>query len=301
MTSHRPTPGGTYDFGGREVARIGYGMGGLTRKVTDATARAEAVALLHRALDLGITHYDTAQFYGRGLANELLREAFSSDRDAVFYATKAGARPQAGMPPMTAAQRPQELRDAVEDNLRALDTDRLDLVYLRRMDFAPGLIAEGDQQVSLEDQLAEMVALRDEGKILAIGLSHVKLDQLRAALGSGITAVSNIHSVMERGSEPLLDVCRDHGVAWVPYFPLGGGGGFADLPRAVDDATVQHVAAESDATASQVAIAWQLQHAPNTLVITGTGSIEHLKENIAAGSLELTGEQMARLDDVGAA
>lgn len=291
-------PGGTFRVAERDIARIGYGMGGLTRRVTDDATRRDAVALLRRAAELGVQHFDTAQFYGAGLANSLLHEAFDGDRSHAFFATKAGTKPVDGMPPLTAAQKPSELREAVEANLAALGVDQLDLVYLRRMDMAPGLIAQVDQVVDLDDQLAEMTALRDEGLIAAIGLSHVTLDQLNAALPTGVAAVSNIHSLVKRDSEPLLDVCREHSIAWAPYFPLGGGGGYVDLPKAVDEPAVQGVARELSATPTQVAIAWQLQHAPNTLVITGTGSIAHLEENVAAGELELSDEQKARLDEV---
>ncbi|HEY0238472.1 MAG TPA: aldo/keto reductase [Friedmanniella sp.] len=290
-------PGGTFPLAGRAVPRLGYGMGQVTRSAQTAEAHAAAVALLRQAYDLGVRHFDTAEFYSHGLANRLLAEAFGSVRDEVTLATKAGARPVSGASvPLTAAQQPHELREAVEANLASLRTDRLDVVNLRRMDFRPGLLAEGDQAVALDDQLAELAALRDEGKIIGIGLSHVTLEQLETALPVGVTCVQNIYHLLDRTDEPLIAVCRDSSAAWVPYFPLGGGGEYAGLPKVVDDDVVQAVADEIGATPTQVGLAWQLAHAPNTMIITGTSSPGHLIENIASGDLVLDRPTMARLD-----
>lgn len=292
-----PTPGGVFPLAGRPVARMGYGMGGLTRRVTTADDRTRAVALLHRAYELGIRHFDTAEFYRHGLANELLREAFGAHRDEILLSTKAGAKPVTGGPiPLTGAQRPHELREAVEANLKSLGTDRLDVVNLRRMDYRPGLLAEGEQIVAFDDQLAELVALRDEGKLVAIGLSHITLDQLEHALPVGVTCVQNMYYLLDRSFEPLLEVCRRNAIAWVPYFALGGGGEYAGLAKVTDDPTVQAVADELGATPTQVGLAWQLAHAPNTMLIPGAGSIEHLVENTAAGDLQLDAQTVARLE-----
>ena len=296
MTS--PAPGGTYPLAGKDIPRIGYGMGQLARRAAESDdARADAITLLHKAFDLGVRHFDTAQFYGAGLANRMLDEAFGSLRDQVVFATKAGARPVDEPVPLTAAQRPRELREAVEANLTSLNTDRIDLVYLRRMDFEPGLIAEGEQQVPLDDQLAELTALRDEGKVVAIGLSHVTLDQFHAAAGAGVAAVQNIYNLLDRSFEDLLDACRQTGAAWAPYFPLGGGGQYAGLPKVTEDPVVEAVAQELDATPTQVGLAWQLAHATNALLVPGTGSIDHLEENVAAGSLQLDDQVIHRLEN----
>ncbi|MDQ6741196.1 MAG: aldo/keto reductase [Actinomycetota bacterium] len=186
--STKPGPGGTFTLPGRPAARVGYGMGQLTRQAQSLEGYSAAITLLRHALDLGINHFDTAQFYGNGVANRLIRDALGGRRDEFLIATKAGAMPVPGAPvPLTAAQKPRELRAAVEANLAALRTDWLDVVNLRRMDYLPGLLAEGNQIVPLEDQLAEMSALRDEGKIRGIGLSHVTAEQLRVALPAGIT------------------------------------------------------------------------------------------------------------------
>lgn len=289
------TPGGTFPLAGRPTARVGYGMGQVTRAAVDASGEDRAIALLRRAFDLGVTHLDTALFYGNGLANDLLRRALGNHRDELVLASKAGARPVPGAPvPLTAAQRPAELRTAVEENLRTLGTDRVDVVNLRRMDFTPGLLAEGDQVVPLADQLAELTALRDEGKIVAIGLSHVTHEQLRAAIPAGVACVQNIYNLVDRTHEPLLDTCREHGIAWVPYFPLGGG--FGTLPAVTNSSVVRTVAARLGATPSQVGLGWQLAHTPQAMLIPGTSSTAHLEENTAAGDLVLTTADLRELD-----
>jgi aryl-alcohol dehydrogenase-like predicted oxidoreductase len=291
-----PAPGGVFTLAGRSVPRMGYGMGQLARCATGDGWTA-AVALLRRAFELGVRHFDTAQFYGDGVANRLLREAFRDVRDETVLATKAGAKPVPGAAvPLTAAQQPHELRDAIETNLRTLGTDWLDVAYLRRMDYRPGLLAAGEQIVPLADQLAELVALRDEGTIAGIGLSHITLEQFHTAAPAGIVAVQNIYHLLDRSFEPLLSACRDHDVAWVPYFPLGAGGGYAELPKVTEDPVVQAVAAELDASPTQIGLAWQMVHAPNTMLIPGTGSLEHLIENTAAGELTLDADTLALLE-----
>lgn len=296
-TFDRPQPGGTFPLAGRPTARIGYGMGQVTRRAGDPQGRSRAVDLLRLALELGISHFDTAEFYGNGLANQLLREGVGHHRDDIVIATKCGVKPVPGAPiPLAAAQQPAELRAAVEANLRTLGTDRIDVVNLRRMDFTPGLLAEGDQVVPLEDQLAEMATLRDEGKILAIGLSHITADQLRTAVPLGLACVQNIYNLVDRSDEPLLQICAENAIAWAPYFPLGGG--YGSLPKVVDQEIVQTIASHRGATPSQVGLAWQLAHAPNTMLIPGTNSPAHLKENTAAGDLRLDPTAMASLDAI---
>lgn len=295
--THCPQPGGTFLLAGRPTARVGYGMGQVTRRAGNPDGHARAVDLLRSAFELGIIHFDTAQFYGNGLANELLRQSLGDRRDDIVIATKVGAKPVPGEPiPLEAAQQPFELQAAVEANLRTLGTDRIDIANLRRMDFTPGLLAEGDQIVPFEEQLAEMAALRDEGKILHIGLSHVTAEQLCTALPFGITCVQNIYNLVDRSQEPLLEVCAENDVAWVPYFPLGGG--YGSLPKVVDHESVHAVAISIGATPSQVGLAWQLAHSPNTMLIPGTSSVEHLRENTAAGDIRLDQDAMAALDAI---
>lgn len=290
MTTSPAHAAGRVRIGESEVARIGYGLGSLSRSAETPEGFAAGVALLRHALEAGVTFFDTAQFYENGLANRLLAEAFHGRRDEVVYATKVGARPlEDGPVPMTAAQKPAELRAAVEDNLRSLRTDHLDLVFMRRMDMLPGLaIPSGDpQSVPLDDQLAELAALRDEGLIGAIGLSHVTLDQVRTAMPAGLAAVSNIYNLLHRDDEPMLELAEREGIVWAPYFPLGGGG-YAALPKVTDDPRVQHEADELGATPSQVGLAWLLDRSPASLVIAGTSSVQHLDENVAAARLTLT-------------
>ena len=209
---------GAIALAGRTIARIGYGMGALTGAVSAGRLTGDAaVSLLRHAREEGAQFFDTAEFYGQGLANQLLARAFGSHRDEVVFTTEVGARPVPGAVPMTAAQRPDELRQAVEANLRSLGTDRLDLVHLRRMDMPPGLVITDPQQlVDLDDQLAALEALRESGTIGAIGLSHVSLAQLERALPAGISAVSNIYNLLDRTHEPLLRLAETGAMVWAP-------------------------------------------------------------------------------------
>jgi aryl-alcohol dehydrogenase-like predicted oxidoreductase len=286
----RPHPGGLATLAGRSVARVGYGAMQLRWAGPDD----EPVAVLRRAVELGVDHLDTAQFYGDGVVNRRIRAALAPYPEHLVLVSKVGATPNPGGEiELRLAQRPEDLRAQVEDNLRSLGVERLDVVNLRRADSGPGLIAEGDQVVDLDDQLAAMVAMRDAGQIGAIGLSHVSAEQLRHALPVGIVCVQNAYSLVDHSSEPVLDLCREQGIAWVPYFPLGGGWPgqrqVTDLPAVVD------AAARLGVTPAQVGLAWLLAHAPQTLLIPGTRSVAHLEQNLAAGDVELDAETMATL------
>lgn len=160
------------------------------------------------------------------------------------------------------------------------------------MSWLTGIRAEGDQLVDLDSQLAELVALRDEGKIGGIGLSNVSADQVRQALPAGIACVQNSYSVLDRAAEPVLDFCRQHDIAWVPFFPLGSA--FPSQPKVTGHPAA--VAAALGATPAQVGLAWQLAHYAGTLLIPGTASARHLDENIAAGDLRLDAGTLATLD-----
>jgi aryl-alcohol dehydrogenase-like predicted oxidoreductase len=183
----------------------------------------------------------------------------------------------------------------VEANLATLGAGRLDVINLRRMDARPGLIAEGGQRVDLDSQLAELVALREEGKIGGIGLSNVSADQLRQALPAGIACVQNAYSLLDRSSEPVLRLCREHDIAWVPFFPLGSGG-FPGIASVTGHPAVIAAAASLDATPAQVGLAWLLADYPHTLLIPGTASLTHLAENVAAGSIRLDPDMVSVLD-----
>lgn len=293
MSETAKRPGGAYELAGKDVARIGFGAMQLHGPGGRAAPPAQtAEGILRAALEGGANHVDTAAFYGAGEVNRLIRAALAPHYEELVVATKVGARelPGRGLVP---AQKPGELRAGVEENLRTLGAESLDLVYLRRVDSPPGLVAEGDQIVELDDQLAELVALRDEGKLRAIGLSSVTAAQVEAALPVGIAAVQNHYGPLARAGEALLELCAAADVAWVPFFPLGSS--FGRERHVVDEPQVRAIAAEVDATAAQVGLAWLLDHAPNVLLIPGTASLAHLRENLAAGALELSDDQVARL------
>ncbi|RKR76502.1 hypothetical protein C8E83_3679 [Frondihabitans australicus] len=292
-----PRPGGTYPLAGRDTPRIGYGAMQLAEsRVREPLAVDASTRLLRRALELGVTHFDTAEFYGGGEANRRLRAAFAPYSDDVVLVSKVGAvHVEGANPPLVPAQKPAELRAQVEQNLRTLGAERLAVVNLRRVDGPPGIVAEGDQIVPLDDQLAEMIALRDEGKIDGIGLSSVSAEQIEQALPAGIACVQNLFNLVTRDDDALA-VCRDNGVAWVPFFPLGSG--FPGAAKVTDQPAVQEQAARLGATPAQVGLAWLLAHSPNVMLIPGTTSIEHLEENVAAGGVTLDEEAMRALDAV---
>lgn len=288
-----PTPGGVGSIGTTAVARVGYGAMQLFE---DASVE-DAAAVLRRAVELGVNHIDTASFYGPGEVNRRIRAALAPYPDDLVIVSKVGARYTGEQPvPLAPAQRPAELRAAVDDDLRQLGLDCVPVVNLRRLDLGPGLAAEGDQIVGLDDQLAEMMALRDEGKIGAIGVSSVPLDVVQRALPAGIVCVQNAYSLLDRSQEVTLDFCAAEGIAWVPYFPLGSA--FTGFPSVADNAVVREVAGELGVTAAQVGLAWLLAHAANALLIAGTRSIAHLDENVGAGDVVLNADAMARLDAV---
>ncbi|MCU4185245.1 aldo/keto reductase [Acidiferrimicrobium sp. IK] len=286
----RPHPGALGCLAGRPVARIGFGAMQL-----DSGPGDEGVALLRAAVDLGVDHLDTAEFYGAGAVNRLIRSALQPFPEQLVVVTKVGAAPDpAGAVGLRAAQRPSELRAQVEANLASLGVERLDVVNLRRMDTRPGLLAEGDQRVPLEDQLAELSALREEGKLAAIGLSHVSAEQVRVALAAGIVCVQNAYSVVDRSSDEVLETCVQHELAFVPYFPLGGA--FPGRPKVVEHPDVVAAALRLGVSPAQVGLAWLLGRAANTLLIPGTRRIVHLRENLAAGDIVLDGDPMSALN-----
>jgi pyridoxine 4-dehydrogenase len=285
-------PGGIGNIGTHTVARVGYGAMQLFEPAPD-----DATAVLRRAVELGVNHIDTASFYGPGEVNRRIRKALAPYPDDLVIVSKVGARYTGGQPvPLAAAQKPAELRAAVEDDLHQLGVDYVPVVNLRRMDLGPGVAAAGDQIVDLDDQLAEMIELRDEGKIGEIGISSVPLEILQRALPAGIVCVQNAYSLLDRSQEAMLELCTAEDIAWVPYFPLGSA--FPGFPKAADNDVVRAIAGELNATPAQVGLAWLLAHAPNVLLIAGTKSIDHLEENMGAGDIVLSADQVARLDAV---
>ena len=294
MTLHTPLAAaraGTYKLGERSVARMGYGAMQL-RKL--ASEPAEATALLERAVALGVDHFDTAQFYGDGAINVLIGRVARANV-GVTVASKIGADPNAGgKVPMRPAQRPEQLRASVEDNLRSLGLDHIPVVNLRRLDVGPGLRPEGDQVVDVDDQLATMVALRSEGKIGAIGLSAVSLATVQHAIPAGIACVQNAYSLVNQEFEDVLALCRRENVAWVPFFPLGGA--YPGMPKVVEQPEIVVLAGELGVTPTQLGLIWLLAHSPNILLIPGTADRVHLEENVAAAAVDLPADILARLD-----
>jgi pyridoxine 4-dehydrogenase len=294
-TDPRPNPpGGSALLAGRPVARIGFGAMQLPgpRVTGPPRDRDTALAVLRLAVELGVNHLDTAQYYGPDVANELIHAALHPYPADLVLVSKVGAERDAGggwIP----AQRPEQLRAGVEANLRSLAVERLDVVNLRLLD--AGEDGEpGGEGVDLDSQLAEMVSLREEGKIRGIGMSNVTVDQLRHALPAGIACVQNAYSLLDRSNEPLLDLCRQHGLAWVPYFPLGSA--FPGVPKVTEHPAVVAAATALGATPAQVGLAWLLAHDPHVLVIPGTSSLDHLTENVAAAEVHLDTDTMAVLD-----
>jgi pyridoxine 4-dehydrogenase len=281
-------PGGTAKLAGRSVARIGFGAMQLEHPVT---GRDGALAVLRRAVGAGVNHIDTAQFYGS--VNALIHDALAPYPGDLVLVSKVGAaRNEDGG--LVAGQRPEQLRQQIEANLATLGVEQVAVVNLRRLDSQPGLVATGDQQVALDDQLAELSALQDAGKIGGIGLSNVSAGQLRQALPAGIACVQDAYSVLDRSAEPVLTLCREHDIAWVPFFPLGSA--FPNRPKAGDDPAVTAIATDLGATPAQVALAWLLGRYDHTLLIPGTADPGHLDENVAAGDIRLPAAATAALD-----
>ena len=254
----------SYRLAGRTVHRIGFGAMQLPGPCVFGPPRDRdaALAVLRRAVELGVNHIDTAQYYGPDIANELIREALHPYPDDLVLVSKVGgAREEDGA--WIPAQRPEQLREGVEENLRSLALERVDVVNLRLMGDEEG---EGAPEVPLEDQLAMMVELREEGKIGGIGLSNVTLEQVRAGLAqTEIACVQNHMSLLYRDGEPLLELCREAGIAFVPFFPLGSA--FSWIPNVTEQPAVLQVAARIGATPAQVGLAWLLareaQRAPD--------------------------------------
>jgi pyridoxine 4-dehydrogenase len=283
-------PGGTADLAGHTVARIGFGAMQLPGPgvLGPPRDRDQAIAVLRRAVELGVNHIDTAQFYGPDVANELIHAALHPYPEDLVLVSKVGAdRDSSGA--WLPAQTPSQLRAGVEANLRSLAVEQVHVVNLR-------LHPSEHQHVDFDSQLAEMVALRDEGKIGGVGVSTVDLDQLRQAIPVGIACVQNAYSLLDRSGEPILELCRQHGIAWVPYFPLGSA--FPGLPKVTEHPAVVAAAADLGATPAQVGLAWLLAHDPHTLLIPGTSDPGHLEDNMATGAIQLDAATMATLDAI---
>ena len=289
----------TFSLGTHTVGRVGFGAMQLPGPGVFGPPRDhdEAVAVLRRAIELGIDHIDTAQFYGPNVSNELIREALHPYPANLTLVSKVGAtRDEQGG--WVAAQQPDELRRSIEENLSALGVDRLAAVNLRVFSGGdPNAPADVDPEL-FPRQLEAMVAARDEGLIDGIGLSSVSVDHLRMALDhTEIVCVQNAYNLVDRTSQPLLDLCTEHGIAFVPFFPLGSGF-TADNPVLGHPAVVRE-AGRLGRTPAQVALAWTLSLAPNVLLIPGTSSVAHLEENTAVADITLDADVKAELDAAG--
>jgi aryl-alcohol dehydrogenase-like predicted oxidoreductase len=253
--------------------------------------RDAALAILRQAVRAGVNHIDTARFYES--SNVLIHDALAPYPDDLVLVSKVGAARDA-RGALVAGQRPEQLREQVEADLATLGVEQVGVVNLRRLDAPPGLIAQGDQMVDIDDQLAELSALRDAGKIGGIGLSNVDAGQLRQALPAGIACVQNSYSVLDRAAEDVLSLCAEHAIAWVPFFPLGSA--LPNWPSVTANPAVVAIAAAMGVTPAQVGLAWLLGHYGDTLLIPGTSSAAHLAENIAAGSVRLPEASVTALD-----
>jgi aryl-alcohol dehydrogenase-like predicted oxidoreductase len=254
--------------------------------------RDQALAVLRRAVELGVDHVDTAQYYGPDVANELIREALHPYPENLVLVSKVGAvrDEKGGWRP---ALRPQQLREGVEANLRALGTERLGAVNLRLPDAGQHL--PEDQRVPLAEQLAEMVALREEGKIAGVGISNATLEQVETAIATAdLVCVQNPFSLLDRHDAAVLERCHEAGIAYVPFFPLGSA--FPGHPKVTEDPTVVSVAQRLGATPAQVGLAWLLAHRPNVLLIPGTSSVAHLEDNLRVAEIALSDEDLAQLE-----
>jgi pyridoxine 4-dehydrogenase len=281
-------PGGTWALGDLAVTRFGYGAMQLAGPgvMGPPADRDGALAVLRAAVDLGITHIDTSNAYGPAVTNQLIREALHPYRDSLHIVTKVGAirDQQGGWPP---ARDPESLRRSVRENLDNLSLEVLDLVNLRLGN------ALGPQPSSLAEPFETLAELQQQGLIRHLGVSNATAEQVAEAQSiAPIACVQNMYNLAYRQDDQLIGELAEAGIAYVPFFPLGG---FAPL----QSSALETVAARLDATPMSVALAWLLQRSPNILLIPGTSSVAHLRENIAGAGLALSGADLAELDKIG--
>lgn len=288
----QPNLGGSFTFANASltVNRMGYGAMQLAGPHVWGPPRDpdEAVRVLREAIDAGVNHIDTSDYYGPHVTNQIIKQALHPYRDGLVIVTKVGARRGPDKSWIPALSR-QELIDAVHDNLRNLGLDSLDVVNLR----VGGMLTPSEG--SIEEPLTVLAELARQGLIRHLGLSNVTSQQLKEGQKiSQIVCVQNFFNVAQRDDDAFVDQLAAQGVAYVPFFPLGG---FSPLQSSELDA----VAASVGATPMQVALAWLLHRASNILLIPGTSSLKHLTENLQAAELQLSSETLARLDSIGAA
>ncbi|KAF1046700.1 MAG: Pyridoxine 4-dehydrogenase [Herbaspirillum frisingense] len=284
------THAGSHKLGTLSINRMGYGAMQLAGPHVFGPPKdpQAAIAVLRAAIELGINHIDTSDFYGPHVTNQLIREALHPYRDDLVIVTKIGALRGADAS-WQPAMAPAQLEAAVHDNLRNLGLDVLDVVNLRLMFDVMGPV-EGD----LEEPLSALAELQRKGLVRHIGLSNATAKQIAQARGiAEIVCVQNQYNLAHRGDDALVRQLAEAGIAYVPFFPLGG---FSPLQSSV----LERVAAECGATPLQTALAWLLQRSPNILLIPGTSSVAHLRQNIAAAALALPPAAIAALDGIGA-
>jgi pyridoxine 4-dehydrogenase len=285
---------GSFRLGDRSVNRMGYGAMQLAGPGVFGPPkdRAAAVAVLREAVESGVNHIDTSDFYGPYVVNEIIREALHPYPKDLTIVTKVGAKrgPDASWNP---AYSPAELTSAVHDNLKRLGVDAIDVVNLRVMGDARDVHAAST--ASIGEQFSALAELQRKGLIRHLGLSNASSAQLAEARRiAPVVCVQNLYNVVMRGDDPLLDELTKAAIAYVPFFPLGG---FAPLQAAA----LSSVAKDLDVQPMQVALAWLLQRAPNVLLIPGTKSLAHLRENLAAAELKLPGDAIAKLNAIAGA
>jgi aryl-alcohol dehydrogenase-like predicted oxidoreductase len=276
-------------LGDKPINRMGFGAMQLAGPGVFGPPRdpGEARAVLRRAIELGVDHIDTSQYYGPDVVNELIREALHPYPENLKLVTKVGARrDDAGR--VLPAQRPDELRAGVEENLRSLRVERLDLVNLRLVDSGP------DTDIPLEAQLLALEEMRQEGKLDLIGLSNVDQAQVERALELvDVAEIQNLYSIVDRRDDELVAFAGEREIAFVPFFPLAGG-----PARLGEKGAIVQVADKHGATPAQIALAWLLARYERMLLIPGTSSIAHLEENMAATEFELDDADLVALDGV---
>jgi aryl-alcohol dehydrogenase-like predicted oxidoreductase len=281
-------PGGTFSLAeDLTVTRVGYGAMQLAgpHVFGPPADHDEAVAVLREAVALGITHIDTSDFYGPHVTNQIIREALHPYPEDLHIVTKVGARRDAdgGWPH---ARKPDELRQAVHENLENLGLDALDVVNLRL-----GAV-DGPEPGSVVEPFTALVEMQQEGLIRHLGISTVSAEQIAEAQSiAPIVCVQNFYNVAHRDDDALIDSLAEQGIAYVPYFPLGG---FTPL----QSGTLSAVAAELGEKPMAVALAWLLQRSPNILLIPGTSSVAHLRDNVAATALTLPPHALEQLDSI---
>ncbi len=284
MSQPQASQSGTFQLGGDlPVVRLGYGTMQLPGEGVwgPPQDRDQAIAVLRRAVEIGITFFDTADSYGPYVAEDLLREALHPYADDVVIATKAGLTRQ-GPGVWTPLGQPAYLRQQVEMAMRRLGQERIDLFQLHRIDPA----------YPVADQIGELKQLQDEGKIRHIGLSEVKVDDLKEAQKTAtIVSVQNLYNLANRDAEELLDHCTSEQIGFIPWFPLATGA------LSKDDGPLAAASKEHGATPSQLALAWLLKRSPVVLPIPGTSSVAHLDSNTAAAAIELTDTEFKSLSD----